>query len=162
GGPATLSGYDSSAPRGGILLFAIGRGDADQAFLECQQMLPHHFPGLARVMCRDRLDDLRMLSVEQALGPGMASGLACPLADLLPGLVLPDPIDHIEDDKEEMVPGALRDQPMQCAVPKFMRIGIAAFSDPLDKVMHAPGIGGLASESCQLGELRLDPEPHLH
>ena len=104
-----------------VLGLAVGRGDTDQVLLQRQQMLPHRFTGAARIMRADRLDDLAMLPVEQFARTGRAGDLARPFADIQPGPVLADPVDHVENGEEEPVAGTLGDEAMQRPVPQFMR-----------------------------------------
>lgn len=136
----------------------IERGFANEALLQHQQMLAHGLACPCRIASRDCLNDVLMLRISQSdCSAGTRS-----LTDLLPGLILPNMVHHIENSQEELVSCALGDLAMKGTIPELASIRIFAFMNFLRQFPHTYQFGRPGAHRSQLRQLRFNSQPNFH
>ncbi|QTK82851.1 Hypothetical protein AT6N2_L2190 [Agrobacterium tumefaciens] len=143
----------------GTFLEKAERRGADQPFLMHEKMLTHGFTGSGGITVGDGIDNGHMLFERR---PAICAAAPGKLPYRLPGIVLTDAVDDIENRQKQLVAGALGNLAMERTVPQLLCIRIRALPRFLHQCTHAFNFRGLGSHRCELGKLRLNAQTDLH
>ncbi|MND54245.1 hypothetical protein D3C80_453020 [compost metagenome] len=107
-----------------------------------EKMLAHGFTGTRWIAIGDGVDNGHVLFERR---PDICSAAPGEFPYRLPGIILADTIDDIENREKQLVAGALGDLAMERPIPQFLGIGIRALAGLFHQRPHALHLGRLGA-----------------